>query len=126
MNNPNHLRYTATHEWVRAGADGLLWIGITDAAQRLLGDVVFVGEVKVGQALKAGESAGVIESVKAAFDVYAPLDGEIVMFNESLEGEPQLLNNAPFDTWIYKMRSDAPLDGLLDSAAYEKVAGRAT
>ena len=82
MNIPSNLKYTASHEWVKVGDDGLLWIGITDAAQDMLGDLVFVGDFKVGATLKAGETAGVVESVKAASDVYAPVDGEIVAFND--------------------------------------------
>jgi glycine cleavage system H protein len=119
MNIPSNLKYTASHEWVKKGDDGLLWIGITDAAQDMLGDLVFVGDFKVGASLKAGETAGVVESVKAASDVYAPVDGEIVAFNESLGSEPQQLNSAPYDAWIFKLKSAASIDGLLDAKAYE-------
>ena len=119
MNTPTNLKYTASHEWVKKGDDGLLWIGITDAAQDMLGDLVYVGDFKVGATLKAGETAGVVESVKAASDVYAPVDGELVAFNESLGSEPQQLNSAPYDAWIYKMKSSASIDGLLDAKAYE-------
>ncbi|HJW52634.1 MAG TPA: glycine cleavage system protein GcvH [Burkholderiaceae bacterium] len=119
MNTPSNLKYTASHEWVKKGDDGLLWIGITDAAQDMLGDLVFVGDFKVGSTLKAGETAGVVESVKAASDIYAPVDGELVAFNESLGSEPQQLNSAPYDAWIFKMKSSAPIDGLLDAKAYE-------
>jgi glycine cleavage system H protein len=119
MNIPANLKYTASHEWVKKGDDGLLWIGITDVAQDMLGDLVFVGDFKVGAALKAGETAGVVESVKAASDVYAPVDGEIVAFNDSLGSEPQQLNSAPYDAWIYKMKTGASIDGLLDAKAYE-------
>ena len=119
MNTPPNLKYTASHEWVKKGDDGLLWIGITDAAQDMLGDLVYVGDFKVGSTLKAGETAGVVESVKAASDIYAPVDGELVAFNESLGSEPQQLNSAPYDAWIFKMKSSAPIDGLLDAKAYE-------
>ena len=119
MNTPPNLKYTASHEWVKKGDDGLLWIGITDAAQDMLGDLVYVGDFKVGATLKAGETAGVVESVKAASDMYAPVDGELVAFNESLGSEPQQLNSAPYDAWIYKMKSSASIDGLLDAKAYE-------
>ena len=119
MNFPKDLKYTATHEWARRGDDGLLWVGITDAAQDMLGDLVYVGDFKVGATLKAGETAGVVESVKAASDVYAPVDGEVVAFNESLGSEPQQLNSAPYDAWIFKMKSSASIDGLLDAKAYE-------
>ena len=119
MNIPANLKYTASHEWVKVGDDGLLWIGITDAAQDMLGDLVFVGDFKVGATLKAGETAGVVESVKAASDVYAPVDGEIVAFNDSLGSEPQQLNSAPYDAWIFKMKTSASINGLLDAKAYE-------
>jgi len=119
MKFPTDLKYTASHEWVKKGDDGLLWIGISDAAQDQLGDLVFVGDFKVGAQLKAGDTAGVVESVKAASDVYAPVDGEIVAFNEALGSDPQQLNSAPYDAWIFKMKSSAPVDGLLDAAAYE-------
>jgi glycine cleavage system H protein len=122
MDFPAHLRYTPSHEWVKKGDDGLLWIGITDAAQDMLGDLVFVGDFKVGATLKAGETAGVVESVKAASDVYAPVDGDIVAFNEALGAEPQQLNSAPYDAWIFKMKSSAALDALLDAKAYEALA----
>ena len=104
---------------MKKGDDGLLWIGITDAAQDMLGDLVYVGDFKVGATLKAGETAGVVESVKAASDIYAPVDGEVVAFNESLGSEPQQLNSAPYDAWIYKMKSSASIDGLLDAKTYE-------
>ena len=118
MQFPEQLKYTQTHEWVKHGDDGLIWVGITDAAQDMLGDLVFVGDVKVGQSLKAGETAGVVESVKAASDIYAPVDGEVVAFNEALESEPQRLNSGPYEAWIFKMKSAAPIDGLLTAAAY--------
>ena len=118
MEFPEDLKYTTTHEWVRRGADGLLEVGITDAAQDMLGDLVFVGDVKVGAQLKAGETAGVVESVKAASDIYAPVDGEIVAFNDALEAEPQLLNSAPYKSWIFKLKPSASTDALLDASAY--------
>jgi glycine cleavage system H protein len=119
MKFPAELKYTQTHEWVKQGDDGLLWVGITDAAQDMLGDLVFVGDVRVGQTLKAGETAGVVESVKAASDIYAPVEGEVVAFNDALESEPQQLNADPYGAWIFKMKSSAPIDGLLDAAAYQ-------
>jgi glycine cleavage system H protein len=118
MQFPENLKYTASHEWVKQGDDGLLWIGITDAAQDMLGDLVFVGDVKVGQTLKAGETAGVVESVKAASDIYAPVDGEVVAFNDALEAEPQKLNSGPYEAWIFKMKSSASIDGLLSADTY--------
>lgn len=119
MQFPGDLKYTKTHEWIKQGDDGLLWIGITDAAQDMLGDLVYVGDVKTGQTLKAGETAGVVESVKAASDIYAPVDGEIVAFNDALEGEPQKLNAAPYDAWIFKMKTASALDALMDATQYQ-------
>jgi glycine cleavage system H protein len=119
MKFPADLKYTESHEWIKKGDDGLLWIGITDAAQDMLGDLVFVGDFKVGAKLKAGETAGVVESVKAASDVYAPVEGEVVAFNETLGSEPQQLNSAPYEAWIFKMKSSASIDGLLDARTYE-------
>jgi len=118
MQFPAQLKYTPTHEWVKHGDDGLIWVGITDAAQDMLGDLVFVGDVKVGQTLKAGETAGVVESVKAASDIYAPVDGEVVAFNEALEAEPQKLNFGPYDAWIFKMKTAAAIDSLLTAEKY--------
>jgi len=119
MSLPANLKYTNSHEWVSVGDDGLIWVGITDPAQEMLGDLVYVGDVKVGETLKAGETAGVVESVKAASDVYAPVGGEVVAFNEALNDAPQLLNEKPYDTWIFKLKSTAALDGLLDAAGYQ-------
>ncbi|MBF6616676.1 glycine cleavage system protein GcvH [Pollutimonas thiosulfatoxidans] len=120
MNLPNDRKYTATHEWVKV-EDDLLVVGITDSAQDQLGDMVFVGDVNPGSVLSAGDTAGVVESVKAASDIYAPVDGEIVAFNEALNDQPNLINEAAFDTWIFKIRpaNEADVDGLLDAAAYE-------
>ena len=119
MKFPANLKYTSTHEWVKKGDDDLLWVGITDAAQDMLGDLVFVGDIKVGQTLKAGETAGVVESVKAASDIYAPVDGEVVAFNDALDSEPQQINSEPYNAWIFKMKTTASIDGLLDAKAYE-------
>ena len=118
MQFPEQLKYTATHEWVKRGDDGLIWVGITDAAQDMLGDLVFVGDVKVGQTLKAGETAGVVESVKAASDIYAPVDGDVVAFNDALEAEPQKLNSGPYDMWIFKMKTSASIDNLQNAEKY--------
>jgi len=119
MSLPANLKYTNSHEWVRIGDDGLIWVGITEPAQEMLGDLVYVGDVQVGAKLKAGETAGVVESVKAASDVYAPVAGEVAAFNEALNDAPQLLNEKPYDTWIFKLKSGAALDGLLDAAGYQ-------
>lgn len=122
MSNRKELKYTSSHEWLKVGDDGLLWVGITDTAQNLLGDVVFVGDFEVGKAVEAGEAAGVVESVKAAVDVYAPVAGEIAAFNDTLENEPERLNSEPFETWIFKLTAGASLDELLDADAYDAVA----
>jgi glycine cleavage system H protein len=103
MNLPNDRKYTESHEWVKADGD-VFQVGITDDAQDQLGDLVFVGDVKIGAMLAAGDTAGVVESVKAASDIYAPVDGEIVAFNEELDSQPDLINKAAFDTWIFKIR----------------------
>ena len=120
MQFPKDLKYTKTHEWVRADGDSLL-VGITDAAQDMLGELVFVGDVKVGDTLAAGDTAGVVESVKAASDIYTPVAGEILEFNGALETEPQSLNGAPYEKWIYRLKpaSMADVAALMDAAAYE-------
>lgn len=125
MQFPKDLKYTKSHEWVRADGDSLL-VGITDAAQDMLGELVFVGDVKVGEALAAGDPAGVVESVKAASDIYAPVAGEILEFNGALETEPQKLNAAPYEQWIFRLKPASPADvtALLDAAAYEASLGQ--
>lgn len=120
MSLPTDRKYVASHEWARLDGD-LVVVGITDNAQEQLGDLVYVGDVNVGAELQAGEVAGVVESVKAASDIYAPVAGEIVEFNEALNDEPNLINDAPYDTWIFKIKpvNPADLDDLLDAAGYE-------
>ncbi|MER1965963.1 glycine cleavage system protein GcvH [Castellaniella sp. GW247-6E4] len=120
MSIPSDRKYTSSHEWVKAEGDVFL-VGITDDAQDQLGDLVFVGDVQVGATLAAGDTAAVIESVKAASDIYAPVAGEIVAFNEALTDQPSLINEAAYDQWIFKIRPDnaADVDGLLDAAAYQ-------
>lgn len=127
MNIPANLKYTKSHEWVKVEADGTLVVGITDPAQEMLGDLVFVGDVKVGETLAAGETAGVVESVKAASDIYAPVAGEIVEFNAALDAAPESLNGAPYDHWIFKLKpaNAADVANLLDAAAYQAVAASA-
>ena len=122
MSLPTDRKYTKSHEWVKAEGDVFV-VGITDTAQDQLGDLVFVGDVKVG-ALAAGETAGVVESVKAASDIYAPVAGEIVAFNDELESNPNLINESAFTAWIFKIKPDnaADADKLLDAAGYEAVA----
>lgn len=123
MQLPDDRKYVATHEWAKTEGDVVL-VGITDFAQDQLGDLVFVGEFTPGTRLAAGDTAGVVESVKAASDIYAPVAGEVVAFNEALSDAPNLVNDAAFDTWIFKLKADNPadLDGLLDGAGYEAVA----
>jgi glycine cleavage system H protein len=124
MNIPANLKYTKSHEWIRLEEDGTLTIGITDPAQEMLGDLVFVGDVKVGETLSAGETAGVVESVKAASDIYAPVNGEVTEFNGELDAAPESLNGAPYDNWIFKMKpaNAEDVSKLLDAAAYQAVA----
>lgn len=117
---PDELKYTKSHEWVRDEGDGLAVVGITDHAQELLGDLVFVELPEVGSRLAAGSECAVVESVKAASDIYSPLDGEVVEVNEALADSPEAINEAPYENWIFKLKMDDPaqLDGLLDAAAY--------
>ena len=124
MKTPKDLRYTASHEWVRREADGTLAVGITDHAQEHLGDIVFVEAPQVGRKVSAGEAVGVVESVKAASDIYAPVAGEIVGANAELGGEPQRVNEDAFASWIYRIKPSnaGDVDKLLDAAAYEKSA----
>lgn len=123
-NTPKELKYAASHEWVRREADGTVTIGISDHAQNALGDLVFVEVPKVGRKLGAGEACAVVESVKAASDVYAPLDGEVIAANAELADAPETLNSDPYGAgWMWKMKPADPadLDGLLDAAAYEEL-----
>lgn len=122
MSLPTDRQYTSTHEWVKAEGDVLV-VGISNPAQEQLGDLVFVGDVNVGTVLKQGATAGVVESVKAASDIYAPVDGEIVAFNEALQDNPNLINDDAYAAWIFKLKPSqvgAP-QGLLDAAGYQQV-----
>ncbi len=119
---PADLRYTESHEWVRANDDGTVTVGITDHAQHLLGDLVFVEIPEVGRVVTAAEGCAVVESVKAASDVYSPLDGVIVEVNETLADSPELINQDPYgEGWILRIKTTAPLDALLDAKAYEAI-----
>jgi len=124
MNIPKELRYTESHEWARREADGAVSVGITDHAQEQLGDIVFVEPPKPGRKVSAGEAVGVVESVKAASDIYAPVAGEILAGNDELAGAPEKVNADAYSAWIFRIRPDDPADlaKLLDAAAYEKVA----
>lgn len=120
---PQDLKYTASHEWVRTEADGSITVGITDHAQEALGDLVFVEAPDAGRVLAKGEACAVVESVKAASDVYAPVAGEVVEGNPALADEPELLNSAPYgDGWIFKLTPEnaADLDALMNAEAYEQ------
>jgi len=123
-NIPNDLKYLDSHEWVRVESDGTVTVGISDHAQSALGDLVFVEVPEVGRTLKAGEAFAVVESVKAASDVYSPVSGEVAAVNTALSGAPELINSAPYgDGWLMKLRpSDkAELNKLLDATAYKAV-----
>lgn len=125
-NIPSDLKYVASHEWLRAEADGVVTVGITDHAQSLLGDVVYVEVPSVGDVLAVDAGAGVVESVKSASDVYAPIAGEIVAVNEALADTPDLVNSDPYgEGWFFKIRpaNAADLDSLMDAAAYAKEIG---
>ena len=124
MNVPKDLRYTESHEWARKEADGTLAIGITDHAQEQLGDIVFVEAPQVGRKVAKGESVGVVESVKAASDIYAPVAGEVVAANADLSSAPEKVNQDAYGSWMYRLKPDnaADLDQMLDAAGYEKAA----
>ncbi|WP_247267245.1 MULTISPECIES: glycine cleavage system protein GcvH [Pseudomonas] len=124
-NIPAELRFAESHEWARLEADGTVTVGISDHAQEALGDVVFVELAEVGKVFTARDTAGVVESVKAASDIYSPVGGEVIAVNEDLSGSPELLNSDPYCAWIFKLKpSDkAELDKLLDAAAYKAAIG---
>jgi|SRR5688572_31447189 len=124
MNVPQDLRYTESHEWVKRESDGTVSVGITDHAQEQLGDIVFVEPPKPGRKVKAGEAVGVVESVKAASDIYAPVAGEVVAANDALSKAPEQVNADAYGSWMYRIKPEDPaaIDRLLDSAAYEKTA----
>ena len=118
---PAELRYAASHEWAK-NDDGVVTVGITEHAQDAMGDLVYVELPEVGQVVAAGDEAGVVESVKAASDIYAPVSGEVIEINESLEDEPELVNNAPYEGgWLFKiqMSEETDLDNLLTADQYQ-------
>jgi len=123
-NVPSELKYTSSHEWVRDEGDGVVCVGVTDHAQELLGDLVFVELPEVGASVEAGSECAVVESVKAASDVYSPLSGEVVEINEALADTPEIINEDAYDAgWMFKVKlSDAAeLDKLLDADAYVEI-----
>lgn len=121
---PTDLKYLESHEWIRAKADGTVTVGISDHAQEALGDLVFVEVPETGKSLEKGAAAAVVESVKAASDVYSPVSGEVIAVNEALKGSPELVNQDPYgEGWLFKLKLSNPaeLEQLLDAAAYGKV-----
>ena len=125
MNAPANLKYTKSHEWIRSEADGTITIGITEHAQDLLGDLVFIDLPEVGKTLAAHQEAVVVESVKAAADVYAPVAGTVTEVNPAVADAPESVNQDAFAAWMFKMKpaNAADLDSLLDAAAYLASAG---
>ena len=120
-NIPSDLQYRETHEWIRVGDDGAVLVGISDHAQEALGDMVFVELPEPGMRYDQGEACAVVESVKAASDIYAPVSGEVVAANDKLEDSPELVNSNPYgEGWLFKMlpSNQSELDGLLDADAY--------
>lgn len=122
---PAELRFAESHEWARLEADGTVTVGISDHAQEALGDVVFVELAEVGKVFAAGDTAGVVESVKAASDIYSPVSGEVIAVNEALADNPEQVNSDPYDIWIFKLKPSnaAELDKLLDAAGYKTAIG---
>ncbi len=121
-NVPTELKYTKSHEWISIDGDTAT-VGITDHAQDLLGDMVFIELPEVGDSLEAGKECAVVESVKAASDVYSPLSGEVVAVNEALADSPETVNSDPYGGWLFKvkMSNASETDGMLDAAAYSGV-----
>ena len=127
MNVPANLKYTKSHEWVKLEADGTATVGITDHAQEALGDIVFLDLPEAGRQLGAGEECAVVESVKAASDIYAPIAGEVVARNDAALDAPESVNQDAYAAWLFKIKpaDAAQLDALLDAAAYAKIAEEA-
>jgi glycine cleavage system H protein len=125
MKIPDTLKYTTSHEWVRREADGTVVVGITDHAQEELGDLVFIELPAVGRKLAAGEACAVVESVKAASDIYAPVDGEIVEANAAVTATPESINADAYANWLFRMKPAAAgdIDKLLDAAGYQAAIG---
>jgi glycine cleavage system H protein len=121
MSIPADLKYTKSHEWVRIETDGTLTVGITHHAQDLLGDMVFVENPAVGRSLIAGEECAVVESVKAASDVYAPVAGEVLAANDEVESSPEKINHDSYGAWMFKIKpaNAADVNSLMDAAGYE-------
>jgi glycine cleavage system H protein len=124
MSIPSDLKYTKSHEWLRQEADGTVTVGITDHAQEALGDIVFLELPDAGRTVKAGEECAVVESVKAASDIYAPISGEVVARNDAAIDAPESVNQDAYAAWLFKLKpaNAAEIGALLDAAAYAKVA----
>ncbi|GAB2182317.1 glycine cleavage system protein GcvH [Denitratisoma sp. agr-D3] len=124
MNTPDNLKYAKSHEWAKLEADGTVTVGITDHAQEALGDVVFLELPEAGRVVKAGQEVAVVESVKAASDIYAPVSGEIIESNGAAVDAPESVNADAYATWLFKIKPSNPaeLDSLLDAAGYAAVA----
>ncbi|WP_413110987.1 glycine cleavage system protein GcvH [Thaumasiovibrio sp. DFM-14] len=121
---PSELKFTNSHEWVRSEGDGVYTVGISDHAQAMLGDMVFIDLPDIEDSFDAGDDSAVAESVKAASDIYAPLGGEVVAINEELEGSPDLVNSDPYgDGWLYQIRAsdENELADLLDAESYQEL-----
>lgn len=120
---PKNLKYAATHEWAKLENGNVVRVGITDFAQQELGDLVYVELPEVGRKVKAKEQCAVVESVKTASDLYSPVDGEIVEVNESLSDSPEQINDAPYEAWIFCVKTEnaAELDPLMDADAYRQI-----
>ena len=123
MNVPVELKYTDTHEWLRREGDGTVTVGITWHAQDRLGDLVYVENPLVGKSFKQGQECGVVESVKAASDIYAPISGDVVAVNADLASSPEKINEDAYAAWMFRIKPTNPgeIDALLDAAAYEKL-----
>lgn len=122
---PAEMRFAESHEWARLEADGSVTVGISDHAQEALGDVVFIELPEIGKVFAAGDQAGVVESVKAASDIYSPVSGEVIAINEALADEPESVNSSPYGAWFFKIKPSevAELDNLLDAAGYKAAIG---
>lgn len=125
MTIPAELKYTESHEWVRVEADGTVTVGITEFAQDALGDIVFVELPQVGKSFEAGTDCAVVESVKAASDIYAPIAGEVIAVNEAVTDAPDQINHNAYDAWLFKLKpaNIGDVDGLLSADAYGKNIG---
>lgn len=125
MSIPQELKYAESHEWVKVEADGSITVGITDHAQEALGDIVFLELPEAGKQLNAGQACAVVESVKAASDIYAPVSGEIIASNDALTSAPEDVNSNAYDAWLFKIKPADPsqVNALLDAAGYAKLIG---